>query len=108
MKLETDMAMDTGIARAFSDIEEVERVYVSHDGDLVVVTSLIDKDDNEATYNSIYDRERGLIRDHRPLHFDFNVVARRGRPVEDIRRADPTAHVPFCTPENRRSQKSYN
>jgi hypothetical protein len=82
--METVMAIDTGIARAFSDIPEVERVYVSHDGDLVVVTTIIDQGDNEATYDSIYDRERALIRDFRPRHFDFNVVARRGRPVEAL------------------------
>ena len=42
MKLETVVATDTGIARAFSDIQEVERVYVSHDGDLDV-TTIIDE-----------------------------------------------------------------
>jgi hypothetical protein len=54
---------------------------------------------NEATYDSIYDRERGLMRDHRPLHFDFNVVARRGRPVEDIMGADaPTLEEALTLP----------
>ena len=57
MKLETLVATDTGIARAFSDIQEVERVYVSHDGDLIAVTTIIGRDDNEATYDSVYDRE---------------------------------------------------
>ena len=91
MKLETLAATDVGTARAFSDIQGVERAYVTHDGDLVAVTTIIDRDDNEATYDSIYDRGRSLIHDHRPLHFDFNVVARRARPVEDIMGADAPA-----------------
>jgi hypothetical protein len=93
--METVIAIETGIARAFLDIQDVERVYVSHDGDLVVVTTIIDRDDNEATYDNIYDRERDLIRGHRPLHFDFNIVARRGRPVEDIMGADAPAWQRF-------------
>jgi len=75
MKLETLAATDVGTARAFSDIQGVERAYVTHDGDLVAVTTIIDRDDNEATYDSIYDRGRSLI--HEPSSASFRLQRRR-------------------------------
>ena len=79
------MALDIeySIGAAFADIQAVEQVYVRRQGDLCDVTTVIDNEDEDA-YDLIYDHERNLIRSHRDLRFNFHVIARRGRPLEEI------------------------
>lgn len=71
---------------AFADINGVCGVYMVPSGDVVNVFTIIDQDDEE-TYQAIYERERSLIRQHADLHFDFNVIARRGRSGDELVRS---------------------
>lgn len=71
------------LAEAFKAIDYVEAIYLVPHGETLTVFTIIDND-NEETYDLIYDQERSLIRNFGGVHFDFNVIARRGRPVSDI------------------------
>jgi len=41
-------------------------------------------DDRDAAYAKIYEQERHVIRSLPSYEFDFTVIARRGRPIEDL------------------------
>ena len=71
------------LVSAFGDVNGVCGVYMVPSGDAVHVCTIIDEDD-EQTYEVIYERERSIIRQQSDWHFDFNVIARRGRPVEEL------------------------
>ena len=71
------------LAEAFKLIERVEAIYLVPHGETLTVFTIIDNDDEE-TYDLIYDRERSLIHNFCGVHFDFNVIARRGRPLSEI------------------------
>src|ERR1017187_19684 len=71
------------LVSAFGDVNGVCGVYMLPSGDAVHVCTIIDEDD-EQTYEVIYERERSIIRQQSDWHFDFNVIARRGRPVEEL------------------------
>ena len=75
--------IDVNFAETFGGIDRVEGVFVAPSGDVLSVFTVID-DDDEETYDRIYDRERLLIRRFGGIHFDFNVIARRGRSLADI------------------------
>jgi hypothetical protein len=77
------MNLEQSVGSVLGQIEQVEGVYISIDGELLNVFTVIGDDDEEA-YDRIYDRERVVIHQNPTLHFDFNVIARRGRPVTDI------------------------
>jgi hypothetical protein len=79
------LAVDVGmsVASSFAEIPAVEQVYVNHSGDRCAVITIINNED-DATYNHLYDRERSIIRSHQSLLFDFRIIARRGRPVHEI------------------------
>ena len=71
------------IGESFADIEAVERVHVFCDSGTYSVYTVID-DEDEAAISRIYQCERSVIRRFPELHFDFNVIARRGRPLSSI------------------------
>jgi hypothetical protein len=75
--------IDVNFAETFGGIDRIEGVFVNPIGDVLGVFTVIDEDDEE-TYDRIYDIERLLIRRFDGIHFDFNVIARRGRSVADI------------------------
>ena len=75
--------IEDSLAGAFADVNGVRGVYMLTSGDVVNVFTIIDEDD-EQTYEAIYERERSLIRQHSDWHFDFNVMARRGRSVDEL------------------------
>jgi len=75
--------IEDGLAEAFRDIARVESVYLIRRGQAFNVFTIIDNDDEE-TYDLIYDQERSLIRNFTGVHLDFNVIARRGRPISEI------------------------
>lgn len=75
--------IEDDVAEAFEGMNRLEGVYVVPSGEILRVFTVID-DDDEATYDLIYDRERSLIRRYGGVHFDFNVIARRGRPIAEI------------------------
>jgi hypothetical protein len=56
----------------------IAAVYCLPGSDLFQVFTIIE-DDDEAIYDRIYEQERTLIRKFQGVHFDFNVIARRGR-----------------------------
>jgi len=79
------MAIKTrNIETAFADIPGVERVYLDGNAELMEVTTVIDSDDDETLYSRIYQREKALIHEFPAVNFDFHVIARRGRPVEEL------------------------
>jgi hypothetical protein len=77
------LTVEQSIGRAFSDIPAVERVHVFQRGELLNVFTIVE-DDDESAFDLIYDRERSIIRQFRDFHFDFNVIARRGRSIPEI------------------------
>ena len=77
------LTVEESIGRAFSDIPAVERVHVFQCGELLNVFTIVE-DDDESAFDQIYDRERSIIRQFRDFHFDFNVIARRGRSIPEI------------------------
>ena len=76
------------IRHSLGSLPHVERVYIDVHGDLYNVTTIVD-DEEESTYNAIYEREGRLIDSFRDSHFDFHVIARRGRALEEIVDACP-------------------
>jgi len=71
------------LTEAFKAISRVEGIYLIPRGETLAVFTIIDNDDEE-TYDLIYDQERSLIRSFAGVHFDFNVIARRGRSISEI------------------------
>src|SRR5688500_2909666 len=71
------------LGKAFSDIPHVESVFVFNEQDAVRVFTVIDEDD-DAAYRGIYEREIEIARQFDPHTIEFRVIARRGRPVEEI------------------------
>ena len=80
------------LAKAFKAIRRVEGIYLIPHGETSTVFTIIDNDDEE-TYDLIYEQERSLIHSLGGVHFDFNVVARRGRPVSEI--VGTNIHIQF-------------
>ena len=75
--------IEKALAEALGAISRVEGVYLISRGDILSVFTLIDNDDEE-TYDLIYNQERSLIHMFSAVCFDFNAIARRGRPVSEI------------------------
>jgi hypothetical protein len=71
------------IGSAFAGIPQVESVYVHPVGEVFRVFTIVD-DVDEDTYDRIYEHERSIMHTFRELHFDFNVIARRGRSEKDL------------------------
>ena len=81
--------IEDSLVSAFANVNGVCGVYMVPAGDGVEVFTIVDADDEE-TYEAIYERERSIIRQHSDLHFDFNVIALRGRHIDGLVRS--------CTP----------
>src|SRR5260370_35254063 len=75
--------IETALTEALSVINRVESVYLIPRGETLNVFTVIDNDDEE-TYDLIYNQERSLIQRFGEVCFDFNVIARRGRPLSEI------------------------
>jgi len=71
------------LAETFGSIDRVEGVYVIPGANTLGVFTIIDEDD-EDTYDQVYEGERLLIRQFGNFGFDFNVIARRGRSIAEI------------------------
>lgn len=83
METITTTPLDQEIVSAFEGIPEVESVYVLHRGDVLKVFTIVN-DDSEQLSDQIYDRELELGRRRSDIHFDFNLVARRNRPIHQL------------------------
>lgn len=79
----TTASLGQEIASAFEEIPEVESVYVLHRGDALKVFTPVNED-NEQLSDQIYDRELELGRKRSDIHFDFNLVAKRNRPIHQF------------------------
>jgi hypothetical protein len=67
-------------------VPEVEHVFVSQedsDGKVLRVTVVIDMR-NETTRAAIYKREQAVMDELKNLDFDFHIIAREGRPLEEL------------------------
>jgi hypothetical protein len=71
------------VKSALATMAGVAGVYCLPKGEVFQVFTII-VDDDEALYDEIYERERSLIRRFDGVHFDFNVIASRGRSIEEI------------------------
>ena len=77
------LSVEQSVGRAFAGIPAVERVHVFQQGGLLNVFTIMENDD-EGAFDAIYDQERSIIRQFSDFHFDFNVIARRGRAIPEI------------------------
>jgi hypothetical protein len=80
------MALDAQrvVVDALEQVPQVETLYISPDNDGVVhVVTVIDEDDDE-TYDRIFEQEKRLIRNLSPRQVAFRIVTRRGRPVQEL------------------------
>jgi hypothetical protein len=83
---ETGMAtltIEKSIGHAFADLPAVEEVHILNRGDILNVFAIVD-DDEESVFDAIYARERVVINRFPEYHFDFNVIARRGRSLHEL------------------------
>ncbi len=73
------------VTKAMGGIAEVESVYLSPSGSTLNVYTVIDLDDDRVR-DSIYDQEAYILKSlaDSELCFDFNVIARRGRPIGEL------------------------
>jgi hypothetical protein len=78
------VAIDSEVARVLQQVPQVEGVYVIHrEGDLLRVFTAVN-DEDDAVYGEIYDRELHLATKLAPVRFDFNVITRYGRPIQEF------------------------
>jgi hypothetical protein len=77
------LSVEQDIGQSFAGIEAVEGVHVLRDEGVYTIYTIID-DEDEAAISQIYNYERSVIRRFPELHFDFNVIARRGRPLSTV------------------------
>ena len=66
--------IEHSLVSAFAGVSGVCGVYMVPSGDVVDVFTIIDVDDEETS----------VIRQHSDLHSDFNVIALRGRSVDEL------------------------
>lgn len=78
-----------------SAVSARSRVYLVSNGATLSVFTVIN-DGSECVYDQIYEIEQLLIDRFADLHFDFNVIARRGRSISEIL----GAHTPAWTRES--------
>ena len=77
------LTIEQGIGCSFADVPSVKGVYVLNRADVLNVFTIVDTDDEDA-FDAIYDRARLVIGRFPDFHFDFNVIARRGRPIREF------------------------
>jgi hypothetical protein len=69
------------VASAFREIPQVEAVFLFQHGDLLRVFTVVNQEDDEV-YSRILNHESGLKIKFQPTRFDFQIVTRRGQPIE--------------------------
>jgi hypothetical protein len=79
----SEIPIEKALAEAFGAINRVESIHLVPHGEILNVFTVIDNDDEE-TYDLIYDQERSIMHRFSDIHFDFNVVARRGRSASQM------------------------
>jgi len=70
-------------AETLLELPLVESVYINQTGSTSRVWTIIDGDDDEVR-DTIYKKEKDLINKLPECRFDFQVVARRGRPLDSL------------------------
>lgn len=91
------LSVEQDIGQSFAGIEAVEGVHVLRDEGVYTVYTIID-DEDEAAISRIYSHERSVIRRFPELHFDFNVIARRGRPLGAVATLVPPRVAKMISP----------
>jgi hypothetical protein len=71
------------IANRILAVPGTEYVYVKPGDGVVQVWTVVDSPE-ESVFDAIYDREKALIDELRPLNFDFHVIAREGKSINSI------------------------
>jgi len=71
------------IVNAFAQIPEVEGIYLRQSGSMLRVFTVVDEE-NDSAFEKIYQKERSLAHSSPDFQFDFNVIARRGRDVQEF------------------------
>jgi hypothetical protein len=75
--------LDPEVASAFESIPEIESIYIIHGGTVLKVFIFVNEED-DSVYNRIYDREIDLEKRLSDQCFDFRVIARRNRPIQEF------------------------
>ena len=78
------LSTDARIAQILAAVPEIESVYIVKIGKMLAVYSLIESDHDERVIDAISDREFLIMGKFRNVRFDFNVIARHGRPVDEV------------------------
>jgi hypothetical protein len=76
--------LENFIAERFLDIPSVEFVFLSSENDSIDVWTVINKLDREVR-EKIYDIEYGILGILRDFQFDFHVICRNDKSIEEIR-----------------------
>jgi hypothetical protein len=78
------LTIEGRIASAFQSIPQVESIYVLHNDEasFSVVTVLSNPD--RGAYAQVFEQEGQLLDSLSTVHFDFHVLARRGRSLDEI------------------------
>jgi hypothetical protein len=71
------------IANQILAVPGTEYVYVKPGDGIVQVWTVVDSP-GEPVFDAIYDREKALIDELKPVKFDFHVIAREGKPISSI------------------------
>lgn len=81
----TTLSINQQIAKVLGTVPEVESVYIfsGEAPESFRVMTIVDQEDDRV-YELIYDRELQLAREMPAAQFDFSVLARRGRAIEQI------------------------
>lgn len=77
------MRVEDAIVQKLSAVPEVESLYVINRGSVVRVFAVIDQEVDDV-FDAIYDRESSIMRRFSDVSFDFNILARRGRPIDQL------------------------
>jgi len=83
--------VDQMIAAAFEVVPQVESVYVNHDNTGTVNVSIFINEADENVYDRIYSQEIELEKRAHEIMFDFTVIARRNRPIQEFVGSDTPA-----------------
>jgi hypothetical protein len=90
--------IEQAVASTLNGVQGVAAVYILPKGETLSVFTIAEEED-EGLYDRIYDQERSLLRQFRGVHFDFNVIARRGRSIAEIVGPDVPVHQKRESPD---------
>ncbi len=77
------MSLDHEVVSAFKDVNEIESIFVLHRDDTTKVFTVVNENSEEIS-DKIAKLEVELCRRLDLVNFDFNTIARRNRPIQEL------------------------